>query len=82
METTKEINEIKKVEKVSLAIAQVMAEVQPENQNELEIILSAGVANYLVGWMKFQDFEITDIEMSLWSLGRSIAHCSDIAAEL
>jgi len=82
METTKEINEIKKVEKVSLAIAQVMAEIQPENQDELEIILSAGVVNYLVGWMKFQDFEKTDIEMSLWCLGRSIAHCSDIAEEL
>lgn len=83
METMKnESKKAKDVQRVSIAIAKAMGEILPENQEELEIILSAGVTNYLVEWMKFQKFEKDDIEMSLWCLGRTIAQCSDNLSEI
>ena len=79
METIKKNNseKCKDVQRLSLAIAEAMAEIKPENQVELEIILASGVTGYLVEWMKFQKFEKDDIEMSVWCLGRTIAQCSD-----
>lgn len=84
METIKKTDseKSKDVQRVSVAIAKAMAEILPENQAELEIILTAGITNYLVEWMKFQKFEKDDIEMSLWCLGRTIAQCSDSLSEI
>lgn len=83
METIKknDSEKCKDVQRLSLAIAEAMAEIKPENQVELEVILTAGVTSYLVEWMKFQKFEKDDIEMSLWSLGRTIAQCSNNLSE-
>lgn len=83
METIKKTDseKCKDVQRLSLAIAEAMAEIKPENQVELEVILTAGVTSYLVEWMKFQKFEKDDIEMSLWYLGRTIGQCSNNLSE-